>query len=332
MKATRLYRSAAAAALAALVLTACSSTNDDAPAEGETTTVTVEDNFGEQTVTVPTRSVVATDNTTFQTLDEWGVPLKAGAVALMPDTISYKQDSNIVDLGTHREPNLEAIVGADPDLIINGNRFAQFREDFGKLAPNATIVDVTPRKDQPLDSELKRGTTVLGEVFAKQSEAQQLNDEFDKSIARVKAAYGTDTSVMGVIVSGGKIGYVAPHDGRTIGPMFDIFGFEPALEVPQGSTGEKGDDISVEAIAQSNPGLIIVMDRDAATTEAKKEGFTPAAKVIEGSVALQNVDAVKSGNVIYMPADTYTNESIQTYTAFFNSLAELLEKKNTSNS
>ncbi|WP_305093168.1 siderophore ABC transporter substrate-binding protein [Prescottella sp. R16] len=326
MNATRLVRSVAAAALAALTLTACSSTSDDAAATGETTTVTVEDNFGEQTVTVPAGSVVATDNTTFETLASWGVPLKAGAVSLMPDTISYKQDSSIVDLGTHREPNLEAIVAADPDLIVNGNRFAQFREDFRKLAPDAAIVDVSPRKDQPLDAELKRGTTVLGEVFGKQSEAQQLNDEFDAAVARVEAAYGADTSVMGVIVSGGKIGYVAPHNGRTIGPMFDIFGFTPALDVPQGSTGEKGDDISVEAIAQSNPGLIIVMDRDAGTSEAKKDGFTPAAKVIEGSAALQNVDAVKKGNVIYMPADTYTNESIQTYTAFFNELADLLEK------
>lgn len=328
MKATRLYRSAAAAALAALALTACSSTTSDEPAQGDTTTVTVEDNFGEQTVTVPARSVVATDNTTFQTLASWGVPLKAGAVALMPDTVSYKQDSSIVDLGTHREPNLEAVVAADPDLIVNGNRFAQFRDDFRKLAPNAAIVDVSPRTDQPLDTELKRGTTVLGEVFDKKSEAQRLNDEFDASIARVKAAYGTDTSVMGVIVSGGNIGYVAPHNGRTIGPMFDIFGFTPALAVPQGSDNHQGDDISVEAIAQSNPGLIIVMDRDAATTEAKKEGFMPAAKVIEGSAALQNVAAVKNGNVIYMPADTYTNESIQTYTAFFNALADLLEKKN----
>lgn len=328
MKATRLYRSAAAAALAALALTACSSTTSDEPAQGDTTTVTVEDNFGEQTVTVPARSVVATDNTTFQTLASWGVPLKAGAVALMPDTVSYKQDSSIVDLGTHREPNLEAVVAADPDLIVNGNRFAQFRDDFRKLAPNAAIVDVSPRTDQPLDAELKRGTTVLGEVFDKKSEAQRLNDEFDASIARVKAAYGTDTSVMGVIVSGGNIGYVAPHNGRTIGPMFDIFGFTPALAVPQGSDNHQGDDISVEAIAQSNPGLIIVMDRDAATTEAKKEGFMPAAKVIEGSAALQNVAAVKNGNVIYMPADTYTNESIQTYTAFFNALADLLEKKN----
>jgi len=331
MKATRLYLSVVTAALATLTLTACSSTTSDESARSETTTVTVEDNFGEQTIAIPLRSIVATDNNTFQTLASWGVPLKAGAVSLMPDTVSYKHDSSIIDLGTHLEPNLEAVVAANPDLIVNGNRFGQFREDFQKLAPDAAIIDVSARTDQPLDSELKRGTTVLGEVFGRQSEAQQLNDQFDAAIARVQAAYSTDTSVMGLIVSGGNFRYAAPHSGRTIGPMFDIFGFRPALEVSQGSDNHLGDDISVEAIAQSNPSLIIVMDRDAGTSEAKKDGFQPALKVIEGSPALQNVEAVKNGNVIYMPADTYTNESIQTYTAFFNSLADLLEEKNNNN-
>ena len=36
---------------------------------------------------------------------------------------------------------------------------------------------------------------------------------------------------------------------------------------------------------------------------------------------------MQQGNIVYMPADTYTNESIQTYTEFFNSLADALEAK-----
>lgn len=131
---------------------------------------------------------------------------------------------------------------------------------------------------------------------------------------------------MGLIVSGGEIGYVAPSTGRTIGPMFDIFGLTPALEVPEGTDNHQGDDISVEAIAASNPGLIIVMDRDAGTSTGGGPDYVPATTVINDSQALQNVKAVQEGNIIYLPADTYTNESIQTYTEFFNSLADLLEK------
>ncbi|MFZ2529332.1 MAG: ABC transporter substrate-binding protein [Rhodococcus sp. (in: high G+C Gram-positive bacteria)] len=329
MNATISYRRAAIGALAVVALAGCSTSTTDTSADdaGDATTVTVEDNFGEQTVTIPPRSVVATDNSTFETLDTWGIDLSAAAVTLIPDTIGYKTDGSIVNLGSHREPNLEAVIAADPDLIINGGRFAQFREDFQRLAPDAAIVEVDPRDDQPFDSELKRGTTVLGEIFGKQSEAQALNDAFDASIARVQAAYTPDTTVMGLITSSGQIGYVAPSNGRTIGPMFDIFGLTPALQVPEGSDDHQGDDISVEAIAASNPDLIIIMDRDAGTGSGTAEGFVPAANIIENTEALKSVSAVTAGNVIYLPTDTYTNESIQTYTEFFNALADLLEQQ-----
>ncbi|SMG54261.1 iron complex transport system substrate-binding protein [Rhodococcus rhodochrous J3] len=326
MNASRLYRGAVLGTLVALALTACSSDPATESSDTAAATVTVEDNFGTQTVTVPPKSVVATDNGTFETLDTWGVPLAAGAVSLMPKTISYTEDDSIVDLGSHREPNLEAVVAVEPDLIINGGRYAQFREQFEELAPDATIVEVAPRDGEDFAEELKRGTTVLGEIFAKEAEAQELNDALDASIARVQAAYSPDQSVMGLIVSGGEIGYVAPSTGRTIGPMFDIFGLTPALEVPEGTDNHQGDDISVEAIAASNPGLIIVMDRDAGTSTGGGPDYVPATTVINDSQALQNVKAVQEGNIIYLPADTYTNESIQTYTEFFNSLADLLEK------
>jgi len=37
------------------------------------------------------------------------------------------------------------------------------------------------------------------------------------------------------------------------------------------------------------------------------------------------VTAVKDDQIVYMPTDTYLNESIQTYTTFLNDLADALE-------
>ena len=83
--------------------------------------------------------------------------------------------------------------------------------------------------------------------------------DFDPAIQDVKSAYnGTDT-VMSIIVSGGNIGYAAPGSGRVWGPMYEIFGWTPALEVDKNSTKDhQGDEVSVEAIAQSNPDWIFV--------------------------------------------------------------------------
>ena len=206
----------------------------------------------------------------------------------------------------------------------NGQRFSQYHDDFVSLAPNATVLELDPRDGQPFDAELKRQVTVLGEVFGKQAEAKKLGEDLDAAIARVKAAYKPEDTVMAVITSGGEIGYVVPGTGRTLGPVFDFAGLTPALEVA-GSDDHQGDDISVEAIADSNPNWILVMDRDAAVS-ADDPSYKPANEILESSEALANVPAVQNSQIIYMPADTYTNEGIQTYIEFLNTFADALEK------
>lgn len=98
----------------ALALSACGGSSDSDSAAGPT--IEVEDNNGTQQVPQEPSSVVATDDRTFETLADWDVELSAAAVSLMPDTIEYTKNTDIVDLGTHREPDLEAIVAAKPDL------------------------------------------------------------------------------------------------------------------------------------------------------------------------------------------------------------------------
>ena len=311
----------------ALALTGCSSGQEDgADPSAAGTTIEIEDNNGTQTVNAPPESVVALDNRTFQTLSDWGVELSAGAVSLMPETIDYTQDESILDVGSHNEPDLESVVAAEPDLVVNGQRFSQYQDDIADLVPETPILVLDPEEGEPFDTELERQTEVLGEVFDKQDEAAQLTDEFDAAIERVGAAYDEGDTVMAVTTSGGEIGYLAPGVGRTLGPVFDIFGLTPALEVDDASDDHQGDDISVEAIADSNPDWILVMDRDAAVSADEAE-YEPAEDVLSGSEALSNVTAVEEEQIVYMPADTYTNEGIQTYTEFFGTLADALEEQ-----
>lgn len=328
--------------VAALALAACSSgpgdalpetdetsaaaaTTESAPTtEAAPTSVEIEDNHGVQTIALPPASVVATDNRLFQTLSDWGIALAAAPVNLIASDNPYKTDSSIVNLGSHTEPDLEAVVAAEPDLILNGQRFAQYYEDLRTLAPDAAIVELDPRDGEPFDAELKRQVEVLGQIFGHEEDAQQLIDDFDAAVARVKAAYDPSQTVMAVITSGGEINYAAPGTGRTLGPVFEILGLTPALQA-DGSSDHQGDDISVEAIAASNPDWILVMDRDAAISASSDGEYTPANELLAGSAALQNVTAVTAGHIVYMPQYTYVNEGIQTYTAFFDSLADLLE-------
>lgn len=324
----------AAVAASALLLGACSDASDSDSTANETATtaaadagtITVEDNHGTQEIALPVEAIASTDNRSFEILDAWGIDLVAAPKQLVPFTVEgYKNDDDIIDLGTHREPNLEALTAAQPDLIVNGQRFAQHYDAITKLNPEAAIVEFEPREGEPLDAELKRQVEELGKVFGKESEAEQLIADFDEALERAKAAYDPQQKVMAVNVSGGTIGYIAPKVGRTYGPVFEMIGMTPALDVDNASDDHQGDDISVEAIASANPDWILVLDRDGGTNTRNTDEYVAAAQVIEESDPLKNVTAIQEGQVVYAPEDTYTNESIITYTEILNGLADAFE-------
>ncbi|WP_374016005.1 siderophore ABC transporter substrate-binding protein [Paenibacillus thiaminolyticus] len=327
-------------AIFVLMLAACSNpSNENGKTETtgqenhstEASTVEITDAHGTVTVPVNPKNVIALDNRTFETLADWKIELVAVPKDVMPADLSYVKDDSVQNIGNHREPNLEIIAAADPELVIIGQRFASYYEEIKKLVPNAAVIDlsfdVSEKTDKPgenLVNGLENSTITLGQIFDKNEEAKQLVADFDKAVEDAKSAYdGTDT-VMSVVVSGGNIGFSAPHSGRVWGPMYEIFGWTPALEVDGSSSDHQGDEVSVEAIAQSNPDWIFVLDRDAAISSSTDS--VPAKDVIDNSPALQNVTAVSKGQIVYAPNDTYTNESIQTYIELFKNLANTLAK------
>ncbi|WP_026673345.1 siderophore ABC transporter substrate-binding protein [Alkalihalobacterium bogoriense] len=297
----------------------------------EPTTVEVTDAHGTVTVPVNPKNVVALDNRTFETLADWGIELAAVPKEIMLADSPYVTDENVQDIGNHREPNLEILAAADPELVIVGQRFSGYYEDIKKLVPNAAVInldiDVSEEASEPgenLVNGFKETTITLGQIFDKNEEAEQLVTELEQAIETAKSAYnGTDT-IMSVIVSGGDIGFSAPQTGRVWGPLYDIFGWAPALEVDGTSTDHQGDEISVEAIAQSNPDWIFVLDRDAPISGLEEEEKVPAQDVIDNSPALQNTTAVSEGQIVYAPMDIYLNESVQTFIELFENIANSL--------
>ncbi len=327
----------------AILVTSCSSGNgrevvnaeisretngDIGESSNELKTVEITDVYGTVTVPINPEVVVALDSRTFETLSDWGIELAAVPKVVMSDNSPYIEDESILDIGDHREPNLEIIASVDPDLVIIGQRFESYYNDIKALVPNAVVIDINIDLSESANSPGTNfvngfidNTKKLGLIFDKNEEADLLIREFEKSIEAVNNAYNGTDVIMSVIVSGGNIGFSAPIYGRVWGPMYDIFNWVPALGVEGSTTNHQGDEISIEAIAQSNPTWLFVLDRDAGVSTADS---MPAQDVIENSQALQNITAVIDGNILYAPSDTYANESIQTYIKLFNNIAEAL--------
>lgn len=287
--------------------------------------VLVKDIHGEVEVKKNPSKVISLDNRSFETLEDFGVSLQAAPKDVMPADMSYVLDESVENIGNHREPNLEKLVALDPELVIVGQRFAKYYDDIKEILPNTTIIDysydVSGESENPgqtLVNGFKESTMDLGKIFSKEDEAQKLVNKLDKSIENVKNSYKGD-SVLGIVASGGNLGFSAPRYGRVWGPIYDIFDLKPALEVKDSSSDHKGDDVSVEAIADANPDYLLVLDRDAGVSDTESES---AKDLIENSKTLSSTDAVKNKNIVYAPNDTYTNESIQTYTEIFEKIEE----------
>lgn len=328
----RLTRTASIAALtlgAALVLSACSSgaPEDSADASGANEaagTIVITDNHGEVEVPVDPVTVVALDNTSFDTLEAWDVDLAAVPKGVMGSAWpGYTDDADVADVGNHIEPDLEVIVAAQPDLIIGGYRFGSYYDQIKEQNPQAAVIELAPREGEDQFEELKRQTEILGQIFDREDDAAALNDGLDAAIAGAKDAYnGTDT-VMAVNTSAGQIGYLAPVVGRGLGPVFPALGWQPALEVDGATDDHQGDDINVEAIADSNPDWIVALDRDAAfAPEEREAGSEPADELLTNSEALQNVTAVQQDRIVILDPNFYLTEGIQAYTELFGQLEE----------
>jgi iron complex transport system substrate-binding protein len=285
--------------------------------------VTVTDLAGNEVTIESADSVAITDNRFFQLAADWDLPIAVAPLDLFSPQNPLKTDTDILNIGTHGEPDFEQIVAADPDLVINGYRFSGEENAQGvrDAAPDAAFVDMTGPEDQSADDFVVESVTLLGEVFDRQDEAAALIEEFHAAVDAAKDAYDPAKTVMGLVTSGGEINYSNPTDGRGASIYFSLLGLTPALDTA-GSTDHTGDSVSLEALAQANADYLLVLDRDAAVSE---EGQTvvPALELLTGSAALANVTAVQNEAISVMPADYYLTEDVFAYIAVLEGLTEL---------
>jgi iron complex transport system substrate-binding protein len=266
-------------------------------------------------------SVAVTDNRFFQVAADWDLPVSVAPRDLMSPENPLAADEEILNIGTHGEPDFEQIVAADPDVVINGHRFSgeENAEGVKDAAPDAAFVDMTGPEDQSTDEYVTESLTLLGEIFNKEAEAEALIEEFHAALDNAEGAYDPATTVMGLITAGGEINYSNPVDGRGSSIFFDLLDLTPALDA-EGSENHTGDSVSLEALAAANADYFIVLDRDAAVGEGD---VAPALELINGSAALANVPAVQNEAIYVFPADYYLTEDVFAFTTVLNGLADL---------
>jgi iron complex transport system substrate-binding protein len=238
-------------------------------------------------------AVVTFDLATLDTLHAIGAgDAVVGIPAIpLPDYLSAYAD--LPTVGSLFEPDFEAVVELEPDLIVTAARSTAV---YDELAEIATTIDLTAAYAGRFDpAEGLDRAAQLGEIFDRQEEVADIAAEIEQAEEAIRAE--VDGTALALAVSGGEYGVFG--EGSRFGYFFDRLGFEPAVpaaELPGAEGSPHGDTATNEFILSADPDWILAFDRGASTGE----GATAEATLDNELVG--RTSAARNERIVLLPA------------------------------
>jgi ABC-type Fe3+-hydroxamate transport system substrate-binding protein len=301
----RRIRVALGAAVAALVLAACGTTEAPAgapasPAPAGGAQVTVTDARGKQvTFDGPATRAVGL---------EWALVEHLVSLGVMPvgvaDVAGYSAwvqaaplTSDVTDVGVRGEPSIETIARLQPDVV-----FATPDMNEGAIAQIEAFAPVVVVRDADASDavgQMRRNVELVAQVTGKQAQAAQLLAGFDAAVAdgaqRIAAAglAGRRIAFADGYLDGGRLSIRAFTDGSLIGTVTRELGLVNAWPM-------KGDE-SYGTATTDVEGLTTLGDVEFVYWTNKVEGPDPFVDGLAGNAVWQSLPFVQAGNVERLP-------------------------------
>ncbi|MDK2780897.1 MAG: iron-siderophore transport system substrate-binding protein [Trichococcus sp.] len=286
-----LFTLAACGAQGGTVDTADSTT---ASAEETEATVTIEDARGSIEVPKNPENVAVLDFGHLDTLIALGKQEAVAGTATenMPAYLADKADQ-FENVGTLKEPNMEALAAMAPELIIISNRLADFAEQLEEIAPVVVLsVDYTDYW-----GSVQKNITTLGTIFDEEEAAEDAITTLGEEIEAVKTTTaGINEKTLTLLLNDGSMS--AFSTGSRFGFIYDTLGFTPVDAAIEDST--HGQSIGYEGLLEINPQILFVVDRTAAVGTASDEN----AALLENEFVYQT-DAYMNNKIINLSSDLW---------------------------
>ncbi|KAB2588814.1 ABC transporter substrate-binding protein [Streptomyces arboris] len=292
---SRLLAAASLTAAAALTLSACgfstesgSASGSDSDGSGEAPR-TVKTAMGDVKVPAAPQRVVVLDTAELDSVLTLGVkPVGATHADVDSGFLNYlpkDQVTGITDVGQMMTPNLEAIAGLKPDLILtskirHGDKYAE----LSKIAPTV----MTENTGYPW----KENFQVHAEALNKKAEAKMVTDDYARHVADVTKALGGKEKAGATEVN--MVRFVEGADIRIYGKknyiatiLADVGLGRPAI------TDKAADGFSYDV----SPEKIDLADADAVFHSTYGDPKKSKETQTTGSGLWKKMDAVKNGKV-----------------------------------
>jgi iron complex transport system substrate-binding protein len=275
--------------------------------------ITVTHAQGDTTLPGVPAKVVAFDFAAIETLEAIGVDIVGLPGSNLPGHLAKYAGDEYAKVGSLFEPDYEALAALAPDLIIVAGRSSAAYPELAKIAPT---VDLSNDWANFYDS-IKANAEIVGQIFDKEAEIDALIAETDAKVEAAKAAAADAGTGLIVLTSGAEVSAYGP--GSRFGFIHDTLGVTPVIEDVEAAT--HGDAVSFEFLLETNPDLLFVIDRDAAT------GSGAAAAILDNELVAETT-AWKNGDVVYIdPTRAYiVNGGLVSFGTMADQVAEGLSK------
>lgn len=254
--------------------------------------VTIIHPLGTAIVKTNPATVVVFDYGTLDTLDKLGIEVKAVPQDNLPAYLAKYKDTKYENAGTLFEPDFEKLSQLKPDLILIGARTAEAYSELSKLAPTILIsVD-----NASYMQSFEENAGIIGQIFTKEIAVDEEISAIKAGIADLKGKSESAGKALIMMTSGGKLS--AYGSGSRFGFIHDVLGFKPVDDKIEISN--HGQSISNEYIAEKNPDILFVVDRDSVTNEGGKP-----AKEMTGNILIKKTNAFLNGKIIYLDPEIW---------------------------
>lgn len=208
-----------------------------------------------------TERAVVLDFGALDTLDALG--LQASVVAVprqgLPEYLSQYDDERYADAGGLKTPNVETIAKLSPSLVLMTSRSGEHRETLEEIT---TVVDVSMGTDTDYLTAFDANIRKLAERFGAGEQAEKKLKELHDKVSKARAEAPKEAKVL-----------VATHnDGRLMlnkhPVVYQVLQLPEPVLPPSVKSEKRGERVftplSVEAIQEIKPAVLLVVDRSAA--------------------------------------------------------------------
>ncbi len=253
--------------------TAVDNANEPAKSEGVSYPLTIKDSFGKE-VTLekePEKIISVAPNIT-------ELIYKLGAEKKLVGRTDYcdypEQVKDVESIGTLRKPDIEKIIGLEPDLVIASTHFDE--ENTAKLEEaGIKVIGLYEKNDV---NGVYTMINTLGTALNKEGECAETVEEMKSSIDKVtKAVSGLEKPSVYYVVGYGEGGDFSAPANTFVGQLIKLAGGNNI--VPESDNWS----FSLEALLEADPDIIIIRTGEKQNFMST-EGYKELTAVKEGQV------------------------------------------------